>query len=64
MTMYFPTEIVTGPGAAYVFLLYACQLVWQTGAAGFFLLGDRGARATLAHTPGLTEDALDATANG
>ncbi len=27
MTMYFPTEIVTGPGAAYVFLVYATQVV-------------------------------------
>lgn len=26
MTMYFPTAIVTGPGAAYVFLLYAAQV--------------------------------------
>ena len=26
MTMYFPTAIVTGPGAAYVFILYMSQV--------------------------------------
>ena len=34
MTMYFPTDIVTGPGAAYVFLLYAVQLLWTVAGAG------------------------------
>jgi hypothetical protein len=43
MTMYFATEIVTGPGAAYVFLLYALQVGWTLLAAGFFLVYDRGA---------------------
>lgn len=43
MTFYFPTEIVIGPGAAYVFLLYAIQVtlcllcgawgVWYQGGA-------------------------------
>ena len=56
MTMYFPTEVVTGPGAAYVFLLYSVQLVWTVLAAAFFLFLDRGARTTLAHTPGLSGD--------
>ena len=41
MTMYFPTAIVEGPGAAYVFLLYAIQLGWQVLAAGIFLIGDK-----------------------
>src|SRR5262249_47584526 len=41
MTMYFPTHIVTGPGAAYVFLLYLIQLVWTVASAGFFLAIDR-----------------------
>jgi uncharacterized protein (TIRG00374 family) len=59
MTMYFPTEIVTGPGSAYVFLLYGLQLVWTIGAAGVFLVGDRGWRTALSHTPGLTSDASD-----
>jgi len=56
MTMYFPTAIVTGPGAAYVFLLYMVQLVWTIGAAAFFLVGDRKALSSLAHAPGLGGD--------
>jgi hypothetical protein len=56
MTMYFPTAIVTGPGAAYVFLLYGVQLVWTIGAAGVFLVGDRGWRTALSHTPVLTSE--------
>jgi hypothetical protein len=34
MTMYYPTNIVVGPGAAYVFLLYASQVVFQLLAGG------------------------------
>lgn len=56
MTMYFPTEVVTGPGAAYVFSLYALQLVWTLFSAGIFLVGDRGWRTALSHTPVLTTD--------
>jgi hypothetical protein len=48
MTMYFPTHVVTGPGAAYVFLLYGIQLVWTVGAAAFFLIIDRSALTALA----------------
>jgi glycosyltransferase 2 family protein len=47
MTMYFPTSVVTGAGAAYVFLLYAIQLVWTVGAAGFFVAVDRSALKSL-----------------
>jgi len=56
MTMYFPTSIVTGPGAAYVFLLYMVQLVWTVVSAAFFLFVDRNALTALAHTPGLTSE--------
>jgi hypothetical protein len=44
MTFYFPTEIVIGPGAAYVFLLYLVQVVFHlvTGAWGLWYEG--GAR--------------------
>ncbi len=42
MTMYFPTNIVTGPGAAYVFLLYATQVVFQLLAGGAGLIMERG----------------------
>jgi hypothetical protein len=38
MTMYFPREIVTGPGAAYVFLLYVLQVGFVMLSAGVCLL--------------------------
>jgi hypothetical protein len=55
MAMYIPMEVMTrgghlvvaGPPAAYVGVMYVVQLVWQTAAAGIFLVGDRTARATL-----------------
>lgn len=41
MTFYFPTEIVTGPGSAYVFLMYASQVVLTVlcGAWGVWYQG-------------------------
>lgn len=56
MTMYFPTAIVTGPGSAYVFLLYATQLVWTVLAAGFFVVGDRKALDVLRESPTLATE--------
>jgi len=56
MTMYFPTHVVTGAGSAYVFLLYAIQLVWTIGAAGFFLVVDRSALRALARSPVLSSE--------
>lgn len=53
MTMYFPTQVVTGAGSAYVFLLYAVQLVWTVGSAAFFLVVDRSAVKALASSPAL-----------
>lgn len=53
MTMYFPTKVVTGAGAAYAFLMYGIQLVWTVAAAGFFLVGDRNAMKALRASPGL-----------
>ena len=41
MTMYFPTRVVIGPGAAFVFLLYAVQVLWTLSAGGYFLVTDR-----------------------
>jgi hypothetical protein len=41
MTMYYPTEVVIGPGAAYVFVLYAVTVVWTLAAGGASLLVDR-----------------------
>ncbi len=38
MAMYYPPNIVLGPGAAYVFLLYACQVVTQLALGGAAML--------------------------
>lgn len=59
MMFYFPAEIVTGPGAAYVFLLYGSQLVFHlvTGAWGLWYEGGtRRIRGALAE-PSLAVDA-------
>ncbi len=40
MAMYFPTSIITGAGAAYVFLLYATQVSFQISAALFAMILD------------------------
>lgn len=61
MTMYFPTAVVTGPGSAYVFLLYGIQLIWTILAAGIFLVGDRGWRTALSHAPGLSDEVSPAS---
>jgi hypothetical protein len=42
MTMFYPSSVVTGPGAAYVFLLYASQFVFQVAMGGVGLAMDRG----------------------
>jgi uncharacterized membrane protein YbhN (UPF0104 family) len=44
MAMYFPTQIVLGPGAAYVFLLYLTQLVLQVLTGAWGLYDEGGAR--------------------
>jgi glycosyltransferase 2 family protein len=43
MTMYYPTEVVIGPGAAYVFLIYIVQVVFTfaMGAWGLWYEGGR-----------------------
>jgi glycosyltransferase 2 family protein len=38
MTMYFPTDVITGAGSAYVFLLYVLQMSVSFAAAGTCLL--------------------------
>jgi uncharacterized membrane protein YbhN (UPF0104 family) len=57
MTMYFPTEIVTGPGAAYVFLMYVSQVIFQLMAGGAGLLLERGGLRRLEEAEGLVEAA-------
>lgn len=56
MSMYFPTAIVTGGGAAYAFTLYAIQIVWTLFAAAIFLAFDRGAMRTLAKAPAMANE--------
>jgi hypothetical protein len=57
MTMYFPTNVVVGGGAAYIALLYGTQVIWTVGSAGLVLLFDRKALTKLSHTPGISGDA-------
>ena len=42
MTMFYPSSVVTGAGAAYVFLMYASQCVFQVVMGGVGLAMDRG----------------------
>jgi uncharacterized protein (TIRG00374 family) len=56
MSMYFPEYVVTGPGAAYVFIMYIVQLAWTIFGAGIFLVGDRKAVSQLSHAPGIGAD--------
>jgi hypothetical protein len=54
MTFYFPTKIVTGPGAAFVFLFYALQVIFHlvTGAWGLWYEGGmRRLRGALGEPP-------------
>ena len=61
MVMYFPEHIVRGAGAAYAFLLYAMQLLWQVLAAGFFLVVDRASARALAESPALASEEAPAS---
>lgn len=47
MTMYYPTSVVTGPGAAFVFLLYAVQFLFTMITGGLGLLMERGSLAEI-----------------
>jgi hypothetical protein len=59
MTMYYPTSIVTGPGAAYVFLLYVSQFAWSSLSGLACLLFQRGALRNLQQAEGAIEHADD-----
>jgi hypothetical protein len=52
MTMYYPTSVVIGAGAAYVFLLYLLQLGWTVLAGLVCVLADRGALRQLEEAEG------------
>ena len=47
MTMFYPTQVVTTQGAAYVFLLYATQFVFALVFGALGLAAERGALKTL-----------------
>jgi hypothetical protein len=47
MTMYYPTAIVTGPGASFVFLMYSTQSLFTLTTAGLALALERHTRTTL-----------------
>ena len=53
MTMYFPTEIVTGPGAAFVFLVYMSQLVLHVVFGAWGLWHEGGTRRLRTAVEGL-----------
>jgi hypothetical protein len=58
MTMYYPTSIVVGPGAAYVFLLYASQLVLTTLMGAVALGLERGGLKSLEEAESLAGGAV------
>lgn len=43
LAMYFQDEVVVGPGAVFVFLLYVIQCTWHLVSAGVFLIVERNA---------------------
>jgi hypothetical protein len=60
MTMFYPTSIVTGAGAAYVFLMYASQVVFQLMAGAAGLLLERGGLRALEEAEGIVPAPMDA----
>ena len=47
LVMYFPVDVAKEAGAAYVFLLYAVQVIWTVGTGGAFVVRDRARIRTL-----------------
>jgi uncharacterized membrane protein YbhN (UPF0104 family) len=60
MTMYYPTQVVVGAGAAYVFLMYVSQVAFQLVAGGVALLTERGGLKALQRPQGLDAEPVDA----
>ncbi len=60
MTMFYPTNIVLGAGAAYVFLMYASQCVLQVLLGGAGLALERGALRALEEAEGVPATSVDA----
>jgi hypothetical protein len=51
MTMFYPTSVVVGAGAAFVFLLYASQVICQLLFGAVALWFDRDGLAALEGSP-------------
>jgi hypothetical protein len=64
MTMYYPTEIVVGPGAAYVFLIYIVQVLFQFTVGGWGLWYEGGRRGLRGGLRALEEAEGMVTASG
>ncbi|HEY1691168.1 MAG TPA: lysylphosphatidylglycerol synthase transmembrane domain-containing protein [Polyangiaceae bacterium] len=60
MTMYYPTDVVVGSGAAYVFLMYVSQVVFQLALGGWGLLVERGGLKALEEAEGIGAAPADA----
>jgi uncharacterized membrane protein YbhN (UPF0104 family) len=60
MTMFYPTHVVTGEGAAYVFLIYASQFLFTVTMGGVGLLLERGGLRELERAEGMLPAAADA----
>jgi hypothetical protein len=60
MTMFYPTSIVTGPGAAYVFLMYASQVLFQLTSGALSLAFERGGLRALEEAEGIVPAAVEA----
>jgi uncharacterized protein (TIRG00374 family) len=60
MVMYYPTDVVVGSGAAYVFLLYTTQVTFQLVGGGVALLTERGGLKALEEADGMSAAPADA----
>jgi hypothetical protein len=60
MTMFYPTSIVTGPGAAYVFLMYATQVLFQLTSGALSLAFEKGGLRALEEAEGIVPAAVEA----
>jgi glycosyltransferase 2 family protein len=60
MTMFYPTEVVTKAGAAYVFLLYACQGVFTVAAGALGLAFEWQGLQALEQTSGILSETAGA----
>ena len=60
MTMFYPTNVVIGAGAAYVFIMYVSQVIFQLLAGGAGLLLERGGLKALEQATEMAAEPADA----